>query len=174
MVTGCAGTPRDDRPAAVPTTQPSLRELTEHPPTGELGLPLGTVVEIRATVIAGRELELKNYTFDYLLRVTEVNGRALPEQPLMRFTVPFLGAKLANDIFCLYELKTGKKYGSSDFEIESLERGYVGKRVRLVVYETGRYYGVPKNLFRDFRDVQTWQEPSFYFLNSLAVLKERP
>jgi hypothetical protein len=159
------------RPAA---PQPVAAEPIVKPPaTGSLGVPFGTVVEIRATVIAGRELQSKALVSRYLLRVTEMNGRPLPTPQTMEFRVPgFVRVALASGNFDLYELKNGKPTGSLTGEqIAELEKGYVGKQVRLAAYETGGYTGVPDNLPED---VPTWQDYGFHFRSYLIVLAERP
>jgi hypothetical protein len=169
VVAGCAA---GHNPAA-PTTQRSSPAESKPPVIGKLGVPLGTVVEIRATVVAGSETRMKQYQSAYLLRVSEVGRRPLPQPQLMEFSVPgFVNANLANDDFDLYELKNGEKTGRLDSaQIEELQKGYVGKAVRLAVYETGGYSGIPANLPSD---VPVWQDRGFGFSTSLVVLAERP
>ena len=108
-----------------------------------------------------------------LLRVSEVDGRPLPQLPVMEFSVPsFVDVELANDNFDLYELKNWTRAGSLDSaQIEELQKGYVGKQVRLAVYETGGYSGIPDNLPHD---VPSWQDHGFGFSTRLIVLAERP
>ena len=48
---------------------------------GALGIPLGTVAEIRASIVAGSETRMMQYQSRYLLRVSEVNGRPLEPAP---------------------------------------------------------------------------------------------
>jgi hypothetical protein len=135
-------------------------------------MPLGTVAEVRATVISGSELHDKGHQGSYLLRVTEVGGRAIERPANLEFTVPsFVNVKLARGVFELYELKTGKKAGQlNSNRIAEIETGYVGKQLRLIVYETGGYSGIPRNLPPDV----TWQDHGFSFSTSLVVLAERP
>jgi hypothetical protein len=148
-----------------------MEALTENPVVGALGLPLGTVVEIRGNVISGDELRLKAYAGTYLLRVKEVGGRARVPPAVMEFSAPFV-ASLPSDPFELYESKTGSKPdGLDSAQIKQLEKGYVGKQVRLVVYETGGYSGIPRKLPAD---APTWQDRDFGFRTSLVVLAERP
>ncbi len=158
---------------AEPTTQQSSLAESGRAAIGKLGVPFGDAVEIRATIVAGSETRRKQYQSSYLLRVSEVDGRPLSQPQLMEFCVPgFVSAKLANDDFDLYTLKTGKKTGSLDSaQIEELQKGYVGKTVRLAVYETGGYSGIPANLPSD---VPVWQDHGFGFSSSLIVLAERP
>ena len=150
---------------------PATTAPAAEPPVGRLGLPLGTVAEIRATVVAGRDLHDKGHQGQYLLRVTHVNGAALPGQRLMEFTVPFGRARLAPDEFELYELQHGERAKSLDSDqVAALEAGYVGREVRLAAYETGRFDGIPANLPSD---VGSWQDRAFAFRTSLMVLAER-
>lgn len=169
VLAGCAS----DHNPAIPSTQGSSPADGKLPVIGGLGVPVGTVVEIRATIVAGSETRMKQYQSSYLLRVSEVDGRPLQQPQLMEFSVPgFVNVKLANDDFDLYELKTGEKAGRLDSaQIEEMQKGYVGKAVRLAVYETGGYSGIPDNLPDD---VPSWQDHGFGFSTSLVILAERP
>ncbi len=150
----------------------TIADLNERQVIGQLGVPLGTVVEIKATVVAGDELRRKQYQSAYLLRVTEVDGRALESPPVMTFSVwGSARGKLARNDFELHKMKTGKKVGSLNQEqVETLQQGYVGKQMRLVVYEIGRFAGIPKQLPND---VMPWADVGFGFSASLEVLAER-
>src|SRR5713101_5928561 len=53
---------------------------------GRLGVPLGTVVEIDATIVAGRSLEPKEFMGAYLLKVTRVASNSIPNPPTCRFS----------------------------------------------------------------------------------------
>lgn len=148
-----------------------VAELNERPVIGRLGLPLGTVTEIQAQIISGAALRRKRDSSSYLLKVTHVAGDKLENAPILRFSVPTFRVKLANSNFDLYELKHGKKARSLDSaQIEKLEKGYVGKTVRLVVYEVGGFYGMPENLPKD---IPGWQDVGFGFSTSLVALAER-
>lgn len=62
---GCSPAARRDPSAdqnrvEVSAAQPTIAGLSEHPIVGLLELPLGTVTEIRATVIAGSALHMKS------------------------------------------------------------------------------------------------------------------
>jgi hypothetical protein len=68
-------------------------------------------------------------------------------------------------------MKMGKEAGELDSgQIAELQKGYVGREVRLAVYETGGYSGIPGNLPRD---VGVWQDHRFGFSTWLVVLAER-
>ena len=73
-----------------PARSEAARALTKQPVVGVLGLPLGTVAEIQANIVAGRETGLKQYQATYLLRVAEVDGGALTPPALMEFRIPAL------------------------------------------------------------------------------------
>ena len=165
--------PPDTRPAGAGRHPIRVEPLHELSVVGKLGLPLGTVTDVRATVMAGRELNDKGHQSDYLLRVTHVAGRGLDEPVAMEFsTLQFVNLPLAENTFQLYEMKHGKKArGLDSTQIRKLEEGYVGKNVRLVVYETGGFSGIPAGLPPD---VPSWQDRGFGFSTSLVVVAERP
>ncbi len=160
------GQERSDEP---PIT---LEELDRRTVIGKLGLPLGTVVEIDAEITAGSELRLKGYQSLYLLNVTHVDGKKLNAPPLLRFSIPrFASVKLANHTFSLYEMKHGTKARSLDSsQIAELEKDYVGRSVRLVVYEVGSFHGAPNDLPKD---VPEWADFGFHFSTSLIALAQR-
>jgi hypothetical protein len=146
--------------------------LTDHPPIGALGFPLGTCAEIRAVVV-GQHGGLEKESRGYLLEVISVNGHDLPSRPQVAFEKPsFIQAKVASDPFGLYEMKNGKKIGTlNESEIAELEKGYVGKEVHLLVYETGGYSGIPKGLPGN---LASWQDHQFCFSTRLLIVAERP
>lgn len=158
-----------DQPSEAPIT---LKELNRRNVVGSLGLPLGTAVEIEAEVVSGRSMRRKGYDSLYLLKVLSVDGKELSTSPLMQFSSPgFAGVELANHTFALYELKHGTKAKSlNSTQIAELEKGYVGKEVRLVVYEVGSFHGIPDQLPED---VPAWADFGFHFSTSLTVLNER-
>lgn len=52
---------------------------------GELGLPLGTLVEVEAEVFSGTDLPSKSCWGDSLLRIRKLNGRSLPQAIVTRW-----------------------------------------------------------------------------------------
>ena len=141
---------------------------------GQLGVPLGTVVQVDATIVAGRTLASKDLMAEYLLKVTQVGSSSVSNAPNCRFQTHSWGeVKIAPDEFSLYELKKGKKTGSlSDSQVAELERGYVGRLYRLLVYEEGVYTGVYTGIPRDLpTDYPIWQDHSFGFSTHLVVLR---
>ena len=137
----------------------------------KLGVPLGEVATIRAIIVDGDSLRTKADMGSFFLRVTEVNGKKLDSEPIIDFFLaPGSRAKLANDNFELYELKTGKKTGElTGSKIEKLKEDYVGRALLLQVYELGSFSGLPKNLPQE---VMVWQDRGFHFRTYLRILRE--
>ena len=94
---------------------------------GRLGVPLGKIVEIQATVRAGEGEE-------YLLDLTSIEGIALPSLGRMQFrVVPMAsGHGLVADRATLAKVWRGRK-------IEEAEKNYVGKKFRLLVEESNGF-----------------------------------
>jgi hypothetical protein len=138
---------------------------------GALGVPIGTVTEIEATIVAGRTLGTKFYQGSYLLKVAKVGSDPLTDQPISPFfSHSWDRVDLPRNRFELYELKTGRKTGTLTSEdIEQVERDYVGRSYRLLVYELGGFSGVPGGLPRDY---PVWQDDRGYgFHTQLVVLR---
>lgn len=156
--------------AAVKKTIP-VSELVAMDVIGYLGVPLGEVVEVQAIILSG-EKRRKSLVGRYLLQIESVNGTALDEPALMTFIIwPLSHVKLANDHWSLHKLKTGRKAKSLDSEqIKELEKDYVGKRVKLSVYESGSFEGTPDRMPED---VITGADVGFGFSTHLIVLKQR-
>lgn len=157
-----------DQAAGSPIT---LEELNRRQVVGHLGLPLGTAVEIDAEIVSGSRLGRKGYESLYLLRVTRVNGQELKASRVMRFSSPeFASVDLASDMFALYEMRRGTKAKTLDSsQIAELEEGYVGRKLRLNVYETGSFGGIPHQLPKD---MPTWTDEEFRFATELIILKQ--
>lgn len=137
---------------------------------GKLGIPLGEVTTVRATIVDGDSLRTKADMGSYLLRITEVNGVKLDAEPILDFLLaPGSPVKLANDNFELYEQKTGGKTGKlTGAETKKLKEGYVGRTFSLQVYEEGSFSGIPKKLPRELM----WQDRGFHFRTYLRILRE--
>lgn len=163
-----AWTRPDDKPSWIV----SASDLSEHPVTGRMGVPLGKVAAIQATIVAGESMHMKRYDGHYLLRVEAVNGIA-PKQPAnFEFALaPGSMARLANSPFELHRMLRGSEAHKLDSHIiADLEKDYVGKTLQLEAYETGSFRGIPKALPAG---VDTWQDISFQFETYLMVLRER-
>ena len=144
-----------------------------HDVIGQLGVRLGKIVEIEAKVISGYSINGKTMGIEYLLQVESVAGVPLKDGPIIEFqTNTWDNVPLANDGFALYELRTGKKAERlTSKQKAELEVGYVGSRRKLLVYEEGRFCGVPEQLPED--DLP-WQDHwgAFGFRTYLWVLKQ--
>jgi hypothetical protein len=162
--------PADDPPAKQAPLRAS--ELNERPVIGELGIPLGTCGNIQAKVIAGRDLRLKQYDGAYLVSVTHVGDTRMATPVNLRFvTAPGSSVNLARDGFELHELKTGKETGTlTDTKIRELEDGYVGKTMKLTVYEVGEFTGIPRKMPEG---KVWWADARFHFSTSLVVISEQ-
>jgi len=138
---------------------------------GRLGVRLGNVIDIKATIVSGRETRRKALSSLYLLDVTEINDKQLAAPIRLRFSVPPIAdAKLASTNFGLYKLKHGEPAKRlSSAQLDELEKDYVGSEVKLAVYETGGYSGIPNNLPADF---PAWQGQEFHFSTHLIVLEQ--
>lgn len=147
----------------------TLNQIKTHDLIGEMGIPLGQCVRVRATIVKGSRT--KSDTGRYFLDVTHVESIPLEKPVQMTFRVHQFAeerVQVANDGFSLVELRTGEKPSrvSSD-KIEEYEVGYVGKKVELLVYETGMFDGFPRGL----KD-SSWQGGGYQFFNWLMVMKQ--
>lgn len=156
----------DNEPKSIPAESLNAIQVI-----GKLGVPLGKVATVRATVVDGDSLRTKADSGSYLLKITEVNGIKLDTQPIVDFALaPGSNVKLANGNFALYELKTGEEAKSLTSEqIEKLKKDYVGKSFLLQVYELGGFTGIPANMPKE---VAVWQDTGFHFQTYLRVLRE--
>ncbi len=109
----------DDMPQKLESI--SSASLNQRDVMGELNLPLGKVTQVMATMISGDSTRSKARAGLYLLQVHAVAGMVLPSKPLLEF-----------------EVDPGVK-------VKELEKNYVGKKVKLVVYETGHYTRIPEH-----------------------------
>jgi hypothetical protein len=147
-----------------------VKALRQMDVIGELGVPLGKVVAIEAEIISGDSLKYKSTSGQYLLKVISVDGTKLKQPPLM-----FIGRCPATTIdmpcnhFELYKFREGKDAKRLDSEmIKKLEKGLVGKKLKLRAYESGGFHGIP-NLPSGAMD---WQDVGFGFSTHLVLLDE--
>lgn len=120
---------------------------------GKLGIPLGTVAEIEATVVGVAEfpqpLLLLQLSVNYFLKVESVGGKKLAARPLSFFRSgddEETGRRLLpSDLMDLHRAKTGKEASRLMMaDAKALERDYLGTRYRLLVYESGSFDGYPR------------------------------
>ena len=96
--------------------------------------------------------------------------RPLESPVILGFRIPSrVSVNLAPDHFSLYKLKNGQNAGSlgSD-QIDKLERGYLGRNVKLMVFEEGEFTGVPNGLEPE----DMWAGAGFHFSTHLTILKD--
>jgi hypothetical protein len=139
---------------------------------GRLGMPLGNCVEIRVTIVRS-ESNTKAADGRFFLQVTHVEGQELRTPMECGFSIHQFATdkvKLASGDFELHKLVTGKAAGSlSSDQITQLEKGYVGKSVKLIVYETGSFQGSPNRLPKE---VLVWQDHGFGFSTQVIVMHQ--
>lgn len=133
----------DKKPGTAPI---SVEMLREQPVIGDLGVPLGTITEIRGTIVAGRTLKTKLYSEEYLINVAEAGGHRLKEPRILSFGVyanqPNVQAVLP---------RTERQLGGDSWksgelvDLAKLEKEYLGKEFRLRGYEIGGFRGIPRN-----------------------------
>jgi hypothetical protein len=100
---------------------------------GELGVPIGHLVEVHARFTYGK------YT-EYCLEVSRIGSRILDTPIRMEFDDSTY--EVPSDNSARYEQVYGKKTGSfSDTQIKELRKGWIGKEYDLAVYETGSFGG---------------------------------
>lgn len=159
--------PAEDKPSKTPISAKEIN--TRYEVIGQLGLPLGTVCEVEATIINGDDLRTKAQAGRYLLRIETVRGISLEEKPIMEFSGAPGSSPPPASAFELYEEKHGEKAKSlTSVQIAELNKGYVGSRRKLMVYETGGFRGSPK-LPSGYGG---WADVAFAFRTEVAVLED--
>ena len=148
---------------------------------GDLGFPLGTPLEIEATVVeAMNPLIADMPTGDYRLKVNQVGGRDIKPSPSLGFVVYHPGknvAVAANEVEFKELVRRLQEpdnfFGAkplSPSATETFERAFVGSRHKLGVYEAAGFDGLPVKLPEG---VNTWSAPGFGPHTYLVVLIER-
>ncbi|MEY3395329.1 MAG: hypothetical protein RL346_1565 [Verrucomicrobiota bacterium] len=147
-----------------------ISDLYQFPVIGELGVPLGEVAAVQATIVDGDTLRTKEDSGTYRLKITKVNGVELDSQPIMEFSLDHApDVQLPDNHFSLYRLKNKQEANElSGDQIKELQAGYVGESVDLLVYETGGFSGMPD--LPD--DTDLWQARGYGFRTHLEVLKK--
>ena len=142
------------------------------PPIGKLGVPLGTLVEIKGEIVDGNSYARKAWTSSYLIEVSHINDAVLDKKRLLRFALaPYPKLPYPNESLALYELKKGHKAKGwvDSKEIAELQKGYVGKQIHLRVWEKGMFSGIPQNMPADS---MLWQDHGFGFSTWLVLLED--
>lgn len=164
----CSGQERQPRPISVAEFNRRSAEIT-----GTLGLPLGTVAEIEATIVDGasipRRMDLQS---TFLLSIEKINGKQLTAPLLLQFSAPFRSVKLvsAHSELAAIGNRLGEVPKLSESEAEVVKRRYVGSRYKLAAFEKGEVGSRPDSLPED---VPQWSDWRPYFHTYLVVLAIR-
>jgi hypothetical protein len=115
---------------------------------GELGKPLGHIIEVEAVVVSGRDLfpVLRDPVrhSSYFLRISKIAGRELSDSILIRY---FSSSKrLPDSLGAFAKIKQEDLTAFSPADIKRLEEGIVGQRFRMLVIEEAVLKGNPTNL----------------------------
>ena len=147
--------------AQIEHTSATIKEVLE--------IPYGTIVEIKAKVVNGDDLESKAYMGTYLLKVLEINGKRVKNVPLLHFEDE-TGA-VPQDNFQLYKYLNGEEAnGLTSEEIADLQKQFIGKKLNLMVYESGMFTGAPNGYF-DYQPIKS--TTGFYFKHYLVVVQRK-
>lgn len=133
----------------------------------KLNLPFGTICKLDVEIFDGDELQLKEFTGVFLLKIKAINDKPQNENLIISF-IDETG-QLANDGFELFELINKKSSDEISSEvIKELKKNYVGKKMTIMAYESGIFSGMPDGYFK-YRPVRA--DSSFRFKNYLIVIK---
>jgi len=132
----------------------------------KLGIPFGTIAKLEAEIYDGGSLRMKAYEGAYLLKINYINEKKIKGAIVLPFTDET--GTLANDDFSLYKLIYKKKTDSlGEAQLNKMKEKYVGKKLRLMAYETGHFTGIPKGYFK-YRPIRA--DVGFFFENYLVVV----
>ena len=134
--------------------------------TAKLLIPFGTIAKLEAEVYDGNLLHRKGYEGIYLLKIISVNDRKINDTLLLTFIDET--EKFATDDVELYKMTFGKTTHSiTDAQKNDMKKNYVGTKLTLMAYETGRFTGMPNDYFK-YRPVSG--DKSFHFHNYLIIV----
>jgi len=132
----------------------------------KLNIPFGTIAKLEVEVYDGDRLQMKSDQGTYLLKINSVNDRKIGDTLLLTFIDET--EELAKDNFELYKLTYGKTAKSiSDKQIDKMKKKYVGSKLTIMAYETGRFTGIPADYFK-YRPARA--DKNFHFENYLVVV----
>jgi len=134
--------------------------------TPKLGIQFGTIAKVEAEIFGGSSLHRMGYESDYFLKIKSVNGKIFNKNLVFKFNDET--GTLANEDFALYELLYKKKTGSIEpVQLRRMQEKYVGKKLTLIIYETGSFLGTPRD---NFKYGPPKQDFGFCFVHSLEVV----
>jgi hypothetical protein len=135
---------------------------------GRLGVPLGWAVRVEAVVVDGKSTGEKEFFSDYLLDIISINGRT--QQVPLRMTFSDRTYQMPRNHFERYKDVEGHSTGTLDSEtIDRINKGYVGNRYDLLIYEEGYFTGPRLSLLP--KDIMTGQGEGYGFNTSVCIRK---
>ncbi len=152
----------------------SLEDIGQRGVLGELGVPLGKIVMVEAVVVDGNSLRMKLYVDDYLLKIVSVDDVRMEDGPLMDFGktpgcfLPELPYRHRGLREYQQMLANDGKYELTDAMMSEAHDAYVGSTVRLHVYESGGFRGIPSDGFPE--GARHWTDTGYGFSTHLNVL----
>ena len=141
---------------------------------GELGLPLGTPVEVEGVLLPPKKSPYVTFPVEIQLAVDTIDGKKLksPKEFSFRVENP-VESRMGNT-----ELELGKVF---DFLVEQHEMSreqanryfgdYAKVRRKILVYESAHFFGRPANVPGRH---PTYAEPPFGFATFLVVVTPKP
>jgi hypothetical protein len=145
------------------------------PVIGVLGVPLGTVVEVEAEIVAEPEPHVppEAHLWRFFLRIHKVNGEDAQDcTPISFSTYGLVGWSEDPAPLSLMSFEmTRKRDRQTAEEREAIRVRFVGRKYRLFVYETGGFYGLPVESTP--MHIEDGSGERFRFQPRLSVLFER-
>ncbi len=168
VASGCVKGERAQRDAESSSSL-TVAELRQRPVIGELSVPLGTIVDLTAEVVSGNSLRWKYAEGRYLLRVIKVERHVLDHPVIMDFEhwSPDPCDLACDDAEFQDVVRRKLKEGATQADVNAFASHYVGRKYRLVGFESGGFSGVP--------DVKPGMIPysgyAYGFHNKLVVME---
>ena len=160
LTIACSSTPKTSNKQEPVKSNPSIKELLNH--------PFGTLLKLSVEIIDGDSLERKGLASSFVFRVKSIDGIASSDTVLMEFKDET--DKFPNDVVELSKYLYGDDRGRSSFDADiEMKKKYVGKQFDIVAYETGEFTGVPDEYFK-YRPVR--QDVGFGFKNYLIIVAD--
>ena len=150
------------------TRQLTVSNLQSQPVVGSLGVPLGTIVKIRATVVAltsGSE----THSARFLLQIDEIEGHPVSRPFNLSFFTEYETPSIPTSTAQEFLRKNGRPPTPRDSDqLAEIERQYANKSYQFVVYESGLFGGRPTGELPAHAYMHAG--PPFTFMNSLRVI----
>jgi hypothetical protein len=134
----------------------------------QLSVPFGTLVKMNIEIVDGEEAHDKGLQSSFLIRIKSVDSITLAKPLLIEFKDET--GKFPTDEFELYKYLNSKDTVtlSSDTS-DQIKKRYVGKKFKVVAYETGEFTGVPDGYFK-YQEVR--QDYGFCFRHYIIIVAD--